>query len=60
MAYARRTFGGNMQIGDLVRYLGDGGGVGIIKGFRPNGYDCYVLINGQTWLVTIASLEVMT
>jgi len=48
-----------MQVGDLIRYCDDDGYIGIVTGLRPNGYDCYVMINGQTWLVTIASLEVI-
>ena len=62
MAYARRTFGGNMQIGDLVKYNGvdaDGGSIAFITGLRPNGYDCYIMINGQIWLVTLADLELI-
>ncbi len=48
-----------MQVGDLARYLGEGGGVGIVTGLRPNGYDCYIMINGQIWLVTQADLELI-
>ena len=51
-----------MQIGDLVKYNGvdaDGGSIAIVTGLRPNGYDCYIMINGQIWLVTQADLELI-